>query len=306
MSEQHTNQKTIFRTVFSKDFTVLPNDLLRNRALSYKARGVLAMLLTNREDWEVTSSWIQDQGTEGREAIASAMAELEAAGYITHAISSSQGGKFARHVWTIYDMPRPEAQRSKWHARQQNFKKIDSDHEREAVNGKPATANRLRETVDGFPATKKDYVQKTIDQKTIEEETATGQGLQNGEKDLFQEPAPTETFPAALVRDAWNTRVPSLAKIRDLNGSRLRAAKARRVLATIADWQAFFDRIEASDFLTGRANTGREWKADLDWCLNPANFDKILEGRYDNRTNTPTRPDDRDPNQWSHFQKPSP
>lgn len=296
MSEQHTNQRTIYRTVHTQDFTVLPNALLRDKSLSFKARGMLAMLLTNRDDWEAYAGWIQAQGTEGREAIASGIAELEAAGYMAHRISASEGGKFARHVWTIYDTALAEEKRTKW-CQRQNFKKIESDHQREAVDGKPLTGNRKRETVDGFPAPNKYQETRTNDEELIPK------GAEVPGNDFLPLPQPEPPgFPAALIRDAWNLRVPSLPKVRDLTGHRLKLAKGRaKDLPTLADWEAFFDRIEASAFLTGKAPTARIWKADIDWCLAPANFSKILEGRYDNKTPKPTRTDERNPNQWSKW-----
>jgi hypothetical protein len=41
-----------------------------------------------------------------------------------------------------------------------------------------------------------------------------------------------------------------------------------------------FTRAQASDFLTGSRT---EWRADLDWLVQPKNLAKVLEGRYDNR-----------------------
>lgn len=44
-------------------------------------------------------------------------------------------------------------------------------------------------------------------------------------------------------------------------------------------------RAVASDFLTGRKT---DWKADFDWIFKQDNFIRILEGKYDNRTNQAT------------------
>lgn len=51
-------------------------------------------------------------------------------------------------------------------------------------------------------------------------------------------------------------------------------------------WRAYFGRIAASDFLTGRCLRSAEhanWRADFDWALRPAVILKVLEGKYDNR-----------------------
>lgn len=124
--------QTIFRTQQLTGFTTLPNELLRDSKLSFKARGVLAMVLSQREDWIVYKGWLEKQGTEGREAIQGAIEELTAAGYVrTYTEQPREGGKFSNKVWHFYDVP------------------VTDD-------GKPLTVNRERETVDGFPAAKKE------------------------------------------------------------------------------------------------------------------------------------------------------
>ena len=46
-------------------------------------------------------------------------------------------------------------------------------------------------------------------------------------------------------------------------------------------WSAYFKKIKDSDFLCGRVPDPR-WKADFDWVIQKRNFNKILEGTYDN------------------------
>lgn len=45
-------------------------------------------------------------------------------------------------------------------------------------------------------------------------------------------------------------------------------------------WRAFFCRVTASDFLTGRST---DFSASFDWLINKSNFQKVIEGNYDNR-----------------------
>ena len=55
------------------------------------------------------------------------------------------------------------------------------------------------------------------------------------------------------------------------------------------DYKAYFDRIEKSDFLSGRNgrwNIGR--CATFGWLTNPKNVAKVLRGQYDNREEPPT------------------
>lgn len=55
------------------------------------------------------------------------------------------------------------------------------------------------------------------------------------------------------------------------------------------DYKAYFDRVEKSDFLSGRNgrwNIGR--CAGFEWLTNPKNAAKVLRGQYDNREEPPT------------------
>ena len=58
------------------------NQAMRDKQLSYKARGILAMVLGHAEDWDATRSWLETQSThDGREAVQNALNELTALGY---------------------------------------------------------------------------------------------------------------------------------------------------------------------------------------------------------------------------------
>lgn len=52
---------------------------------------------------------------------------------------------------------------------------------------------------------------------------------------------------------------------------------------TVEWWTDLFGFVKKSDFLMGRADTGRPWQADLEWILNARNIVKIIEGKYENR-----------------------
>ena len=62
-------------------FTVLPNDAIRNPALSFRAVGVLAHLLSLPDGAKVDSATLAGAHREGRDAVRAAYKELEAHGY---------------------------------------------------------------------------------------------------------------------------------------------------------------------------------------------------------------------------------
>jgi hypothetical protein len=85
---------------------------------------------------------------------------------------------------------------------------------------------------------------------------------------------------------SWNEKVKSLSKIREWTKNRNLLATKLLVANTLEEWQEACERVEASDFLSGR--TGKWTSCNVDWLLKPANFTKVLEGNYDNRVPTVT------------------
>ena len=63
-------------------FAQIANSALRDTRLSFKARGILAMVLSHSGEWEASRDWLERQSTkDGRAAIQSALNELTEYGY---------------------------------------------------------------------------------------------------------------------------------------------------------------------------------------------------------------------------------
>jgi hypothetical protein len=55
-----------------------------------------------------------------------------------------------------------------------------------------------------------------------------------------------------------------------------------KILKTLGEWEALFERVMSSSFLKGRND--RNWKASFDWIIrNDDNPLKVLEGKYDDK-----------------------
>lgn len=87
----------------SAGFTVLQNALIRDPRLSLKTKGLFAVLASLPEDWKYSISGLSTVAGVGRDAIRTALKELEKAGYLTRRQEHSEGGHFSGCVYEISD-----------------------------------------------------------------------------------------------------------------------------------------------------------------------------------------------------------
>ena len=85
-------------------YTVLPNQILRTREMSYKARYLLAQMLSMSEAWQYTVAGMAKVCGMGRDAVRTAMAELETLGYLARS-QSRANGRFSHNVYIIREVP---------------------------------------------------------------------------------------------------------------------------------------------------------------------------------------------------------
>lgn len=72
----------VFRVERTKDYTVMSNYHLRDKVLSLKAKGLLSQMLSLPDNWDFTLSGLCHINRESKDAIRTAINELEKAGYI--------------------------------------------------------------------------------------------------------------------------------------------------------------------------------------------------------------------------------
>lgn len=99
--------------------------------------------------------------------------------------------------------------------------------------------------------------------------------------ELPEAPDEGETLKPEHIRDKWNELAGRLGKpkVRDLTPERRQLLKARIAQYDIDDFVSVFGKVERSPFLRG--DTGWQ-RCTFDWIFKKANFQKALEGNYDN------------------------
>jgi hypothetical protein len=106
------------------------------------------------------------------------------------------------------------------------------------------------------------------------------------EQDFSSEPL--ELFE---IRKLFHKHCPSLNEIRPVgewSAGRKKAVQARwREHPDYQFWIDFFQRVNNSEFLTGKVESknGPPFVADFDWIMQKDRFVQILEGKFDNRKN---------------------
>lgn len=89
--------------------------------------------------------------------------------------------------------------------------------------------------------------------------------------------------PYSQFESLFNTHCSSLPSVHACstwNTSRNAAVRSRwNEHPEIEFWVGFFQRVERTDFLTGRGK--QQFRASFDWIMGPKNFSKIMEGNYD-------------------------
>ena len=94
----------VFRVEKTKDYVTMCNYHLRDKNLSLKAKGLLSWMLSNKDDWDYTVAGIVANVKESRDAVNSALCELEDYGYLTRR-QIRDGGKFGDMEYLITEKP---------------------------------------------------------------------------------------------------------------------------------------------------------------------------------------------------------
>ena len=81
---------------------------LMDRELSYKAKGLLSVMLTFQDDWSPSIEKLSSMSTDGSVAVKSAIDELAEAGYVVVTkVYPHDGSNRITYVYDVYEIPLP-------------------------------------------------------------------------------------------------------------------------------------------------------------------------------------------------------
>ncbi len=95
----------VFRVERTQNYTVMSNYHLRDKTISFKAKGLLSMMLSLPENWDYTLAGLARISLEGKDAIRAAVVELEKAGYVTRSRVRNEKGHLQGTEYVIRERP---------------------------------------------------------------------------------------------------------------------------------------------------------------------------------------------------------
>lgn len=105
----------VYRTQKQSNYSIIDNAFLKDKRLSLQAKGLLTFMLSLSADWDYTIAGFSAIFREGKDAIRSAIRELEVAGYLVRTQTTNDNGQYGKNVYDIYERPelRDNSQRIK-------------------------------------------------------------------------------------------------------------------------------------------------------------------------------------------------
>ena len=95
----------IVRVIKSKDYTTICNRIFKDRRLSLKAKGLLAMLLSLSDHWDLSISGLEVILKEGKDSIRTTINELIKNGYIIREREKDKKGIFIGIKYIVFEHP---------------------------------------------------------------------------------------------------------------------------------------------------------------------------------------------------------
>lgn len=99
-----------FRVNKDKNYTTINNTGLKDTRLSWKAKGILAYILTLPDDWIFYMEEVTKHSKDGIASLKAGMKELKECGYVKRFPIKGEDGKISKWEMIIYEVPQVENQ----------------------------------------------------------------------------------------------------------------------------------------------------------------------------------------------------
>ena len=93
----------IYKAKVESNYTIIPNATAQDKTLSFESRGLLALMLSLPDNWQIHKSWLESQSPScGRDKLTRIMGELQDKSYIRKSNKRNQSGQMDGVDWFVY------------------------------------------------------------------------------------------------------------------------------------------------------------------------------------------------------------
>ena len=161
----------VFRIDKTKDYTVMSNCHLRDKRLTLKAKGLLSQMLSLPEDWDYTLTGLSQINRESKDAIRTAVNELERAGYVERRQTTDDRGKFSVNEYIIHESPMEQPSSA--------YPSSENPTTENPSTGNPSSENPTQLNTKKSK-TEKQNKERSITQSFLPSEAPAGDGRKDG------------------------------------------------------------------------------------------------------------------------------
>ncbi|NJN77577.1 MAG: hypothetical protein HC803_04000 [Saprospiraceae bacterium] len=110
-----------------QSFTQISNEVLLDERLSFKARGILALLLSRPKDWKIyVDEIVERSDMDGKHSVRTGFKELKALGYVDLVkVWNDATGKFEGTVYQLCLKNLPKISKNEANSRRKKFSHTD-------------------------------------------------------------------------------------------------------------------------------------------------------------------------------------
>ncbi len=99
----------VFRVNKNRNYTIMSNVHLRDKALPLKAKGLLSLMLSLPEDWDYSMRGLAKLSADGLDSTRAAVKALERSGYVVRRQLYDARGRFSNNEYTVFEIPQPSS-----------------------------------------------------------------------------------------------------------------------------------------------------------------------------------------------------
>lgn len=158
----------VLRKIKKTDFTVIDNNIFKNKKLSLKGKGMICTMLSLPDDWDFSEDGLTNLSNDGKASIRSTLKELMEFGYLKRTRNRDEKGILRDYVYTIYEEPNLDNQKLEPNCDYPTLEKptLENRNTNKILNNKELNNKRKKENIKEKKETYGTYgrVKLTIDE----------------------------------------------------------------------------------------------------------------------------------------------